>query len=202
MVQQYETEGSPEITSRKKETAIARLLEADFIPLRERAGLFLLSEGIKPASSIELLYQQGHPSYTEEDYVFNLQALAFLLDDIGLPYEVTQSEDDVYETTTFSVGKDDESLAALLDADEQTRKRGQALGYPETAITAMVTGERLLSSDYPPELRDDVALPFAFFVFSKTQWQAELGAAREYANVIRAKQPALYGQIARRKASQ
>jgi len=196
-----ETE-SPEVLNHKKVEALKRLREADFIASKNKVGIFLLAERLKPACSVELLFQPGHATYTEEDYTWNLQTLSFLLDDLGLPYVVEQSEDEYYETTEFSIGKDEESLQALLDADQaaeraaRDRKRGMAFGYPRTAIEAMVAGRVLLSGQYPEELSEDVAIKFVPFLLSRDHWKEELEEVRKQAETIRQKDPLLYQQIA------
>lgn len=196
-----EAEGT-EVQDHRKKEGLRRLREADFIVPQQKVGVFLLTERLKPATSVLVLFQPGNPRYTGEAYTADLQKMALLLDDLGLPYRVDQSEDEYAQVAEFSIGRDEAGLEALLATDEiaereeRERLRGAAYGNPVTAVEGMIAGQVLLSAEHPPELSRDPSVKFAQFSFSRDYWREELEVVRVQAEVIRQKDPELYKQIA------
>ncbi len=180
------------------------LRDADYLG-RDRASLFLTAKGVKPGCILELLFESGHEEYTEEEYEEHINDCRQIIEDLGLPFDTEHvNEEDDFERYLFFVGKDKESLETLITAREGDMYKdypsfgtalGKALGYPETAIAADATRTALPIADYPAELKNDPALAFAVFAFSRDHWRKELDFVREQANFIKKEDPQLYNTM-------
>jgi hypothetical protein len=184
---------------------IKRIIETPMHGRIDAANLILVTEGLKPATGISLFYyKEGEKEYSEEDFYLDIQGVYNLLEELGLPYDHAiekATEEYPYDIAFFEVGKDEEALQQLHEANnEQTAvekhmKLGKAYGYPETMIEAYTTGRLMKKNELPEDLKNDPVVKFVNFYLSKDHWEEELEWVRGQMEVIRRKAPKLYEEI-------
>lgn len=189
------------------ERGISELREADYID--DKVSLFLTAKGIKPASLIQMLLPLNSTQNQITMFESNLARFQQMLVGLGLPFEAGYSDDMEYEKEfqvevyEFFVGRDQESLNALLtafDADRDDYETfstnfGRALGYPKTSVKAHATHSGMRLDEYPSEVKNNPALRFCNITLSNGHWREEMEYVRKNAEFIKKEDPQLYASL-------
>jgi hypothetical protein len=189
---------------RSQTEVIAALHELDLAP-HKRTNLLLVYLGAKPAMELSGRsgpYQPGETT-PEPGSTPSVHAAAEWAEAAGLPHQVlanTRSLSDGRQQDTLDlfVAHDDVRMAHLVSAyeDQDTRRFGEALGYPSTAATAFARDEGMIVRNLPEPPPPEIAA-FAKYAFSAEHAIEELEAARRWSAAVREADPELFSEMVR-----
>lgn len=172
----------PKDAAERVRSVSEKLESFDFLAASDKANILFVSLGLKPGTSIEMHFQPNVPSYSRQDFEQNITELEDVFRALALSFEKETSYDkeENMELTVFYVAASEQAkadlVAAFAEANDQMAKRatGRALGIPETATEAFISGDYIKPSDLPEGVRESSQFRFAKFYLSKKHWQEEL----------------------------
>jgi len=183
-----------------KEKESIEKIEKSSLGASNKIDLMLLILNRKYATYLgnhDIAESEEHKEKLIKEFTEELNNITTLLNDIGLPYEITAKVEDDNEIIGFSlmVAKERDNLDKIVEADknEDDKTVGLLLGYPKTAVETYNTPDALdVGTELPEEyteLRKEGMLPFLGFAPSKSHWKEELEWARNNKKIIEESSP-------------
>lgn len=189
---------------KRVEEILLNLPDGAFSP-QSKGDIFLVHLGVKPAT-FQLVdsYSEYDPAYAKKHYAVTVGETEHALKEMDFPfYEVPGKEN-----TKFFIGRSLEDATALFDAyslpyDKDYdfhRKRGRALGYPDTAVEAFIKYQQgdtnaALDAKNIPQLEGNDIVKFIGFRLSSDQWREEVAEIQKQVAMLKEHAPQLYQQI-------
>jgi len=214
-------ERSPELN--KAEAIQSQLEDFPIFGDQDKAYLVLVSEGLKKVCDIEI-YNPVKAAYKKEhegDYEKNtrefeksIERLKIILKEYNLPFslkrEYMEAEGDNpgYDAATFDIGKDQESLDALVEINKEPNdeireaQRGRMFEIPDTAIKNWIRGGNFKDHlTLPEDVQGSEYFHFIDFALSEDHWEEELETVKQRAETIKRITPQLYEKIISKKTN-
>jgi hypothetical protein len=128
-----------------------------------------------------------------------------LVEDDSIPKDQLKPEDiinNARERIVIEVAGNDQLLEEAIKAAKEGdhEKMGELYGFPKTAISEFLKEDRgeesdLISRvDLPEEIRKEDWSMFAYYQFSRENWEMELEIAKKWAGIVKRMSPKIYGE--------
>jgi hypothetical protein len=210
----FEEERSSEEEKRKRIEIIEKVEDLTLNQKLDLAASFLLDEKrVVYLGDHKVIESEEEKEIFEKRFKEELEAIKKNFEYLEVPYSIVeelQLEEGVLGFNV-AVGKERKDLEEFINAkkEEDDKKMGLLLGYPETAVQVYGTPEALdferffqeeLSSEEREKLEEEGVINFLFFQPSRKNWREELGKVRQLQSLIKEKAPKLYEELIKQRS--